>query len=148
MYGHSTCSICCASGCHNTPPNHVQGCEPDVKDRDDCTPLYCAAAWNQAEAVKCLDSMGCPSWVRSTDQRTAVHVAAEQGWTDLIDLLVRQFKNRVCLVIIVTPEHSLENAVLSTWAWSCSISCQCCTLQSVVLNACCHKLFEPQCGVH
>ena len=73
----------------------AQGCEPVVKDRDECTPLYCAAAWNRAEAVKCLSGMGCPSWVRSTDQRTAVHVAAEQGWTDLIDLLVRNFKNKV-----------------------------------------------------
>ena len=64
-----------------------------MKDRDECTPLYCAAAWNRAEAVKCLSGMGCPSWVRSSDQRTAVHVAAEQGWADLIDLLVRNFKN-------------------------------------------------------
>ena len=77
----------------------TQGCEPDVKDRDECTPLYCAAAWNRAEAVKCLDNMGYPSWVRSTDQRTAVHVAAEQGWTDLIDILVRQLKNKVRLLL-------------------------------------------------
>ena len=92
-----TCSLCCANGSCNASSMYAQGCEPDVKDRDDCTPLYCAAAWNQAEAVRCLNSMGCPSWVRSTDQRTAVHVAAEQGWTDLVDILVRQFKNRVRL---------------------------------------------------
>jgi ankyrin repeat protein len=78
----------------------TQGCEPDVKDRDECSPLYCAAAWNRAEAVKCLENMGCPSWIRSTDQRTAVHVAAEQGWTDLLDLLVRQLKNKVCLLLL------------------------------------------------
>ena len=169
LYGHSTCSTCCASGCRKTPPiviallheisptkthlvdasvsGHVQGCEPDVKDRDDCTPLYCAAAWNQAEAVRCLDSMGCPSWVRSSDQRTAVHVAAEQGWTDLIDLLVRQFKNRVCLETVVTPEPLPEIAALSTRTWACSISYQCCTLHSVVLCACRRKLFKCQCGV-
>lgn len=88
----------------------MQGCEPDVKDRDDCTPLYCAAAWNRAEAVKCLDAMGCPSWVRSTDQRTAVHVAAEQGWTELIDLLVRQFKNKVCSFAL--PQRHMPPPVL------------------------------------
>lgn len=86
---------CYLSYRHNGSHCHAQGCEPDVKDRDECTPLYCAAAWNRIEAVKCLDRMGCASWVRSTDQRTAVHVAAEQGWTDLIDLLVRHFKNKV-----------------------------------------------------
>ena len=80
-----------------------------MKDRDECTPLYCAAAWNRAEAVKCLSGMGCPSWVRSTDQRTAVHVAAEQGWTDLIDLLVKNFNNKV-------SAHSAgHQAVASLW---------------------------------
>lgn len=74
----------------------VQGSPPDVKDRDGCTPLYCAAAWNRAEAVRRLDALGCPSWARSEEGRTAVHVAAEQGWTDLIELLVRHFKNKVC----------------------------------------------------
>lgn len=72
----------------------VQGSPPDVKDRDGCTPLYCAAAWNRAEAVRRLDALGCPSWARSEEGRTAVHVAAEQGWTDLIELLVRHFKNK------------------------------------------------------
>lgn len=65
-----------------------------MKDRDGCTPLYCAAAWNRAEAVRRLDALGCPSWARSEEGRTAVHVAAEQGWTGLIELLVRHFKNK------------------------------------------------------
>jgi ankyrin repeat protein len=73
----------------------MQGCNPAVRDRDGCTPLYCAAAWNRTEAVKALDALGCPSWAKSEEGRTAVHVAAEQGWTELIELLVRQFKNKV-----------------------------------------------------
>ena len=73
----------------------TQGSDPAVRDRDGCTPLYCAAAWNRIEAVKALDALGCPSWAKSEEGRTAVHVAAEQGWTELIELLVRQFKNKV-----------------------------------------------------
>ena len=37
---------------------------------------------------------GCPSWMRSQEGRTPVHVAAEQGWGELIDLLVRELKNK------------------------------------------------------
>lgn len=73
----------------------VQGCAAAVKDRDGCTPLYCAAAWNQVEAVRQLDRLGCPSWQKSLEGRTPVHVAAEQGWVDLIDLLVKELKNKV-----------------------------------------------------
>ena len=66
-----------------------------MRDRDGCTPLYCASAWNQAEAVRRLEMLGCHSWIRSEEGRTAVHVAAEQGWTSLIELLVRELKNKV-----------------------------------------------------
>jgi len=66
-----------------------------VKDRDGCTPLFCAAAWNQVEAVRQLDRLGCPSWQKSLEGRTPVHVAAEQGWVELIDLLVKELKNKV-----------------------------------------------------
>ena len=66
-----------------------------MKDRDGCTPLYCAAAWNQLEAVRQLDKLGCPSWVKSQEGRTPVHVAAEQGWVELVDLLVKELKNKV-----------------------------------------------------
>ena len=47
------------------------------------------------EAVRQLDRLGCPSWQRNFEGRTPVHVAAEQGWDDLIDLLVRELKNKV-----------------------------------------------------
>lgn len=54
---------------------------PAVTDRDGCTPLYCAAAWNRIEAVRLLEQLHCPSSLRSLEGRTAVHVAAEQvGW--------------------------------------------------------------------
>ena len=49
-----------------------------VTDRDGCTPLYCAAAWNRIEAVRLLERLHCPSSLRSLEGRTAVHVAAEQ----------------------------------------------------------------------
>ena len=56
----------------------LQGCSPTVKDRDGCTPLYCAAAWNRMEAVRKLESLGGQAGVRSQEGRTPVHVAAEQ----------------------------------------------------------------------
>lgn len=56
----------------------LQGCSPTVKDRDGCTPLYCAAAWNRMEAVRKLASLGSQAGVRSSEGRTPVHVAAEQ----------------------------------------------------------------------
>ena len=56
----------------------VQGCSPTVKDRDGCTPLYCAAAWNRMEAVRELERLGSQAGVRSLEGRTPVHVAAEQ----------------------------------------------------------------------
>ena len=49
-----------------------------VTDRDGCTPLYCAAAWNRTGAVRLLEQLSCPSSLRSLEGRTAVHVAAEQ----------------------------------------------------------------------
>ena len=49
-----------------------------VTDRDGCTPLYCAAAWNRIPAVRLLEQLHCPSSLRSLEGRTAVHVAAEQ----------------------------------------------------------------------
>ena len=73
----------------------LQDCAAAVKDRDGCTPLYCAAAWNQLEAVRQLDKLGCPSWVKSQEGRTPVHVAAEQGWVELVELLVKELKNKV-----------------------------------------------------
>jgi hypothetical protein len=51
---------------------------PAVTDRDGCTPLYCAAAWNRIEAVRLLEKLQCPSSLRSLEGRTPVHVAAEQ----------------------------------------------------------------------
>lgn len=60
-----------------------------MTDRDGCTPLYCAAAWNRVAAVRLLERLQCPSTLRSLEGRTAVHVAAEQGWVELIDVLVR-----------------------------------------------------------
>lgn len=89
----------------------VQGSDPGAKDRDGCTPLYCAAAWNRPAAVKKLDELGCPSWVRSEEGRTPVHVAAEQGWVSLIDLLVRELRNKVDSrdAYQFTPLHSAAN---------------------------------------
>ena len=89
----------------------MQGSDPGAKDRDGCTPLYCAAAWNRPAAVKKLDELGCPSWVRSEEGRTPVHVAAEQGWVALIDLLVRELRNKVDSrdAYQFTPLHSAAN---------------------------------------
>ncbi|KAA6429353.1 MAG: hypothetical protein FRX49_00747 [Trebouxia sp. A1-2] len=87
------------------------GSDPGAKDRDGCTPLYCAAAWNRPAAMKKLDELGCPSWVRSEEGRTPVHVAAEQGWVALIDLLVRELRNKVDSrdAYQFTPLHSAAN---------------------------------------
>ena len=89
----------------------MQGSDPGAKDRDGCTPLYCAAAWNRPAAVKKLDELGCPSWVRSEEGRTPVHVAAEQGWVALIDLLVRELRTKVDSrdAYQFTPLHSAAN---------------------------------------
>lgn len=97
------------SGCLS--PECLQGSDPGAKDRDGCTPLYCAAAWNRPAAVKKLDELGCPSWVRSEEGRTPVHVAAEQGWVALIDLLVRELRNKVDSrdAYQFTPLHSAAN---------------------------------------
>lgn len=65
-----------------------------VTDRDGCTPLYCAAAWNRIEAVRLLESLHCPSSLRSLEGRTPVHVAAEQGWVELVEVLVRELGNQ------------------------------------------------------
>lgn len=80
-----------------------------MKDRDGCTPLYCAAAWNQVEAVRQLDRLGCPSWQKSLEGRTPVHVAAEQGWVELISLLIQELRNKVrtALNYKVNEPHSL-----------------------------------------
>lgn len=59
-----------------------------MRDRDGCTPLYCAAAWNRLEAVQLLEQLGCAADERSEEGRTAVHVAAEQGWVELLDYLI------------------------------------------------------------
>jgi len=61
--------------------------------------------------VKKLDELGCPSWVRSEEGRTPVHVAAEQGWVALIDLLVRELRNKVDSrdAYQFTPLHSAAN---------------------------------------
>jgi hypothetical protein len=78
-------------------PNPVsprQGCDPAARDRDGCTPLYCAAAWNRGEAVLALDALGCPAWARSSDGRTPAHAAAEQGWDDMLDLLAHRLESK------------------------------------------------------
>ena len=89
----------------------LQGADPGAKDRDGCTPLYCAAAWNRPAAVRKLNELGCPSWVRSEEGRTPVHVAAEQGWVALIDLLIRELRNKVDSrdAYKFTPLHSAAN---------------------------------------
>lgn len=89
----------------------AQGSDPGAKDRDGCTPLYCAAAWNRPAAVRQLDRLGCQSWVRSEEGRTPLHVAAEQGWGQLVDLLVRELKNKVDSrdAYQFTPLHSAAN---------------------------------------
>ena len=91
----------------------MQGCNPAVKDHDGCTPLYCAAAWNRAEAVQRLDALGCPSWARSQEGRTPMHVAAEQGWADLIDILVHQLNNEVSEALIAPELFAFQG--FSAW---------------------------------
>ncbi len=57
----------------------VQGCDASALDRDGCTPLYCAAAWNRLDTVRTLArDLGCDPKVKSGEGRTPVHVAAEQ----------------------------------------------------------------------
>lgn len=58
-------------------------------------PLYCAAAWNRVEAVKELAALGHSSCGQSEEGRMSVHVAAEQGWADLIKVLVSDMHNQV-----------------------------------------------------
>ena len=63
--------------------------------------------------------LGCPSWVQSEEGRTAVHVAAEQGWVDLIRILVTELGCRVDSrdTYQFTPLHSAAN-----WGWVNAIS--------------------------
>jgi Ankyrin repeats (3 copies) len=57
----------------------LQGCDPTALDRDGCTPLYCAAAWNRLDTVRTLaHDLGCDPRAKSGEGRTPVHVAAEQ----------------------------------------------------------------------
>ena len=57
----------------------LQGCDAAALDRDGCTPLYCAAAWNRLDTVRTLArQLGCDAKVKSGEGRTPVHVAAEQ----------------------------------------------------------------------
>jgi Ankyrin repeats (3 copies) len=57
----------------------LQGCDPTALDRDGCTPLYCAAAWNRLDTVRTLArDLGCNPRAKSGEGRTPVHVAAEQ----------------------------------------------------------------------
>ena len=86
------CRCCCCCCCRTlracagtliaSPPRWLL--PHAVTDRDGCTPLYCAAAWNRVEAVRLLERLQCPPTLRSLEGRTAVHVAAEQvrarGW--------------------------------------------------------------------
>lgn len=59
--------------------NLLQGCDPAALDRDGCTPLYCAAAWNRLDTVRTLArDLGCDPRAKSGEGRTPVHVAAEQ----------------------------------------------------------------------
>ena len=67
-----------------------QGCDPAARDRDGCTPLYLAAAWNRLGAVKLLARIGgSAALAPSKEGRTPVHVAAEQGWSEAVRVLVR-----------------------------------------------------------
>ena len=86
-------------------------CLPAVVDRDGCTPLYCAAAWNRLAAVRLLHRLGCPSSLRSLEGRTAVHVAAEQGWVELLEVLIGELGNQVDARdnYQFTPLHSAAN---------------------------------------
>jgi ankyrin repeat protein len=47
------------------------------------------------DVVRELHKLGCPSWAQGEEGRTAVHVAAEQGWVDLLDVLVEDLDNIV-----------------------------------------------------
>jgi ankyrin repeat protein len=67
-----------------------------VTDRDGCTPLYCAAAWNRIPAVRLLEQLHCPSSLRSLEGRTAVHVAAEQVCVGMGRHMQRQLLCHYC----------------------------------------------------
>jgi len=93
--------------------------DPTARDRDGCTPLYCAVAWNRIEVIRELQRMVCPFWVQSEEGKTAVHVAAEQGWAELIEILVTELGCRVDSKdnYQFTPLHAAAK-----WGWVDAIS--------------------------
>ena len=94
----------------------LQGCGVEVKDRDGCNPLYAAVAWNRLEAVMQLFVMGCPAAVKSNDGRMPIHTAAEQGWVELIDLLVQNMGNQVTCNLHMPVQRPQTRPIASVMA--------------------------------
>ena len=64
----------------------VQGCPAGARDLEGCTALQTAATWNQIELVRVLEARGLSSLSKAEDGKTAMHIAAEQGWTELVQV--------------------------------------------------------------
>lgn len=60
-----------------------------------CTPLSCAAEWHQTEMVRFLSNLGCKANSKDKWSCTPVHVAALQGWSDLVEVLVNDLGMKV-----------------------------------------------------
>ena len=64
----------------------MQGCPAGARDLEGCTALQTAATWNQIELVRVLEARGLSSLSKAEDGKTAMHIAAEQGWTELVQV--------------------------------------------------------------
>eukprot|EP00873_Tetraselmis_striata_P035024 jgi/Tetstr1/455288/TSEL_042124.t1 len=95
------------------------GTPPGARDRDGCTAIFSAVAWNRCAVVAQLEELGCPGLGRSSEHRSPVHVAAEQGWAAIIPFLVRTLGNSVDAKdsYASTPSHAAAN-----WGWPDALS--------------------------
>ena len=64
----------------------MQGCPAGARDLEGCTALQTAATWNQIELVRVLEARGLSCLSKAEDGKTAMHIAAEQGWTELVQV--------------------------------------------------------------
>jgi hypothetical protein len=73
----------------------VQGWRPGGTCKGKYTVLYCATQWRRIEMVRFLHGLKCPAVPRGEGHRTPVHVAAEQGWADLLMILIEELEYQV-----------------------------------------------------
>eukprot|EP00884_Botryococcus_braunii_P018115 jgi/Botrbrau1/4988/Bobra.0396s0014.1 len=85
-----------------------KGQDIDTLSGERCTPLYCAAEWHQTEMVRHLSVLGCNPIPGDARCCTPVHVAALQGWSDLLAVLINELGQKVDSVDDkdLTPLHA------------------------------------------